>query len=419
MAEINIASLSLEIGKSNPQQNVLNQTNVPDMNFNEILSSFDISSQPQIVSHSETEGDLKISEDLGYDVSLAKNISEVTTQIPQFIEPLQEDVMQEIAQLPFGSAEIEQYIPTTIEQIVPITKINNKPQQLVMEERQVDIGFEDVISQKLIEEESYREIDREEEQFNSEDPGIASLFPTILQNQSYKEGQSQNPRPQALEALNSRDAITSHQQTEFSELVIEKDTLKISNRDAATQQTNLEVKEEVVEDILPENNFASKLKSDIQKTYEQNITKVTTTKAPISIEHVHIEIERAIKTGESEIKIALNPESLGVIDVKINIAENGSYSFEIIAENKDTLELLLQDTKNLELQIKEVTKSEDSSFSFNLKDENSHHQHKKQTQSEILELKTDEHQNKEQYSANYAYGFYNKSSIMGGIDISV
>ena len=133
----------------------------------------------------------------------------------------------------------------------------------------------------------------------------------------------------------------------------------------------------------------------------------------VDVEHLHVEIVRAIQENKSSMQIQMNPEHLGYIDVKISV-ENNKYIIEIFAEKFDTLEMLLQDSKSLETQIKEVTKSEDTAFHFNLHDQNS-----RRRGSEFEETSSEdgviEQELEEALVVNYAYGY--KNHRVNGVDI--
>jgi flagellar hook-length control protein FliK len=84
-------------------------------------------------------------------------------------------------------------------------------------------------------------------------------------------------------------------------------------------------------------------------------------------EQVAINMRQALKVGANEIQIQLKPESLGVIDVKLNVDHDGRLSAVISANHPETLNLLKQDSSNLQQSLRDAGFNADSgSLSFNL-----------------------------------------------------
>jgi len=85
-------------------------------------------------------------------------------------------------------------------------------------------------------------------------------------------------------------------------------------------------------------------------------------------EQVAINLKQALKTGSDEIQIQLKPASLGTIDVKLNVNHDGRLSAVISADRSDTLNLLKQDSSNLQQSLRDAGFNADSgSLSFNLR----------------------------------------------------
>jgi hypothetical protein len=446
MAEINLSSLSLEIHKNQANQGALNSIdvseNMTDPNFCTIL---ELLTKPQTnivreenilqtLPPTQPSSFLEITnEDFTSPTNIENNIIQNTD-----IHPIETKLFQNDGIIEVGKLDIDYPQELFLENVDPINPsvlqdfedhYNNK-MFLIENNTTIDFHTQGSFTQnttiEYISEESQKanididlETDFEGAREESDPQNLQNSNNLIAVHFSQNQNQEFENHPKQQQTTNitiNPDYKEQAQGVYFEELLSTSNENKDPNRTDTELVLTEAVSQESGEEIIPENNFASKLKSDIQKIDDKVEFKNNASKTSVPIEHIHIEIDKAIKTGNSEIKIALNPEKLGVIDVKISISENGTYSFDIVAENKDTLELLLHEVRNLENQIKEVTKSENSSFSFNLKDENNH---KQRQQQEILELSLDENEEKETYSANYAYGFHNKAEVSGRIDISV
>lgn len=84
-------------------------------------------------------------------------------------------------------------------------------------------------------------------------------------------------------------------------------------------------------------------------------------------EQVAVNIKQALNVGANEIQIQLKPDSLGVIDVKLNVNHDGRLTAVISAHRSDTLNLLKQDASHLQQSLRDAGFTADSgSLSFNL-----------------------------------------------------
>jgi flagellar hook-length control protein FliK len=85
-------------------------------------------------------------------------------------------------------------------------------------------------------------------------------------------------------------------------------------------------------------------------------------------DQVAFHLKQAVKDGSNEIQIQLKPASLGAIDVKLNVNHDGRLTAVISADRSDTLNLLKQDSSNLQQSLRDAGFSTDSgSLSFNLR----------------------------------------------------
>lgn len=86
-------------------------------------------------------------------------------------------------------------------------------------------------------------------------------------------------------------------------------------------------------------------------------------------EQVNVQITKAIANGMDKISIQLKPAHLGRIDVQLEMASDGRVSAVITADNKDTLDLLKQDSRELEKAMREAGLQMNSGdLSFNLRE---------------------------------------------------
>ncbi len=97
-----------------------------------------------------------------------------------------------------------------------------------------------------------------------------------------------------------------------------------------------------------------------------------TTVAPVAALHsvadqVAISLKRAVKAGNDQIQINLEPASLGKIAVRLDFAQDGRVTATFSADRPDTLTLLNQDSRALEQSLRDAGLRADSgSLTFNL-----------------------------------------------------
>ncbi len=83
---------------------------------------------------------------------------------------------------------------------------------------------------------------------------------------------------------------------------------------------------------------------------------------------VAVHITRAAAEGLDRIIIQLQPESLGKVDVKLEIGNDGRLTAVILAERTDTLDMLQRDARGLERALQEAgLKTDSGSLSFHLR----------------------------------------------------
>ncbi|MBT3234358.1 MAG: flagellar hook-length control protein FliK [Bdellovibrionales bacterium] len=99
------------------------------------------------------------------------------------------------------------------------------------------------------------------------------------------------------------------------------------------------------------------------------LTPQTQARAQVT-EQVTVQINKAINDGMDQIRIQLKPAHLGRVDVSLEMSQDGRISAVVSAENKDTLDLLKQDSRELERAMREAGLELNSGdLSFNLRGE--------------------------------------------------
>ena len=85
-------------------------------------------------------------------------------------------------------------------------------------------------------------------------------------------------------------------------------------------------------------------------------------------EQVALNLKQALTADNNEIRIQLKPASLGTIDVKLNLTQDGRVSAVISADRSDTLNMLKQDSGTLQQGLRDAGLNADgNSLSFNLR----------------------------------------------------
>lgn len=87
------------------------------------------------------------------------------------------------------------------------------------------------------------------------------------------------------------------------------------------------------------------------------------------MDQVKVQIAKAGANGDT-IKVQLKPIELGSIEVKLDVAKDGSVSGVVTADNKDTLAMLKNDSRSLEKALSDAGfKTDAGSLTFNLRGE--------------------------------------------------
>ncbi|MCR4376895.1 MAG: flagellar hook-length control protein FliK [Rhodospirillales bacterium] len=86
-------------------------------------------------------------------------------------------------------------------------------------------------------------------------------------------------------------------------------------------------------------------------------------------DQVNVQISKAIADGMDKINIQLRPAHLGRVEVQLEMTTDGRVTAMVTADNKDTLDLLKQDSRELQRAMREAGLQMDSGdLSFNLRE---------------------------------------------------
>lgn len=84
-------------------------------------------------------------------------------------------------------------------------------------------------------------------------------------------------------------------------------------------------------------------------------------------DQITVNIQKAVKDGKDHFSIRLNPEDLGRIDIRLEIAQDGRLQANISVEKAQTLELLQRDQRSLENALNSAgVKADSGSLNFSL-----------------------------------------------------
>mgnify|MGYP003385762269 CR=1 FL=1 len=94
--------------------------------------------------------------------------------------------------------------------------------------------------------------------------------------------------------------------------------------------------------------------------------------APVSLmlpnEQVAVQLNRMAKSGLSQYDLQLHPADLGRVDIRLEIAKDGTVQATVTADNQQTFDMLQRDSRSLERALQQAGLQTDSgSLSFNLR----------------------------------------------------
>ena len=103
-------------------------------------------------------------------------------------------------------------------------------------------------------------------------------------------------------------------------------------------------------------------------TQAANSTRFTTANLAV-VEQVSVQISKALNAGNDKISIQLKPADLGRVDVQLEVGHDGRVTAVVTADNKQTLDLLQKDSKQLQEALQQAgLQADEDSLSFNLRE---------------------------------------------------
>lgn len=75
---------------------------------------------------------------------------------------------------------------------------------------------------------------------------------------------------------------------------------------------------------------------------------------PVPLDALAVQIARKFDEGSSQFEISLHPAELGKVDVSLNVSQDGRVHAVLRAERAETLDLLRQDARSLETQLRQA-----------------------------------------------------------------
>jgi flagellar hook-length control protein FliK len=87
-------------------------------------------------------------------------------------------------------------------------------------------------------------------------------------------------------------------------------------------------------------------------------------------EQIAVKIRQAVGDGDDTINIKLNPHELGRVEVRLELSKDGSITATVLADRKDTLDMLQKDSRGLERALNDAgLRTDSTSLSFGLRGE--------------------------------------------------
>ncbi|MCW8917028.1 MAG: flagellar hook-length control protein FliK [Magnetovibrio sp.] len=169
----------------------------------------------------------------------------------------------------------------------------------------------------------------------------------------------------------------AQQQLQMAQAEAAKNAGNTDNKPQATQAANANANAGIAKIGGAEGTSSSQGLSQPSATQTQqqatqqakaNTTPQAQTRAQVT-EQVNVQIQKAIQGGMDKINIQLKPAHLGRVDIQLEMASDGRVTATVTADNKDTLDLLKQDSRELERAMREAGLQMNSGdLSFNLRE---------------------------------------------------
>ena len=101
--------------------------------------------------------------------------------------------------------------------------------------------------------------------------------------------------------------------------------------------------------------------------------------AAIPLSGVAIEIAGKALAGKNRFEIRLDPPELGRIEVRLDVDKDGRITSHVIADRRDTLDLLQRDASGLQRALQDAgLKTSDNGLQFSLRDQSAGQQQQQQ-----------------------------------------
>jgi flagellar hook-length control protein FliK len=86
----------------------------------------------------------------------------------------------------------------------------------------------------------------------------------------------------------------------------------------------------------------------------QSVQSAAGLQMPVPLDALAVQIARKFEEGSSQFEISLHPAELGKVDVSLNVSQDGRVHAVLRAERAETLDLLRQDARSLETQLRQA-----------------------------------------------------------------
>lgn len=119
-------------------------------------------------------------------------------------------------------------------------------------------------------------------------------------------------------------------------------------------------------------NAQAQQTGDAHRAAQAQAAKQPTPSRPI-VQQISVNITKAIADGLDRINIQLRPEELGRVEVRLEVNKNGRVSAQVLVDRPETLELLRNDSRNLEKALQDAgfdTGAGDLSFDLRQQEQN-------------------------------------------------
>ena len=137
----------------------------------------------------------------------------------------------------------------------------------------------------------------------------------------------------------------------------------------AGAQGNLSGNGETPVSVAPNSISAAQQAQQNTSTQAANSSRFTTVNHAVA-EQVSVQITKALSAGNDKISIQLKPADLGRVDVQMEVGHDGRVTAVVTADNKQTLDLLQKDSKQLQEALQQAgLQADDDSLNFNLREQ--------------------------------------------------